>query len=170
MSITKKIKIGDVIEFDASGGYCYGIITHKYSRYPHLLAVFRKIYSSHQIEIDRLLSDEIRFRKLYFAQIALKSGFINVVGNVRVPSALAEFPQFKNLAPPELTKGVYKWSIWDKGKESELTTKLTKEQELFPLFHMVSHDVLLEYIEGDWNEGDDPFSIYPDVDFSKFRN
>jgi len=157
-----RVKIGDIFQIELEKGYAYGQITHKDSSMGTLIAVFCKRYNEPTSQYELVITDEVQFRLFYFASGALKKGLTEVVANLEVPDKLSSFPIFKKHAPLELTGGVDKWAFWsgDSSEETVYSTEITEEQLKYPLQRLVSHDVLIKYIEKGYRDYDHPTFIY----------
>jgi hypothetical protein len=144
--MAKRIAIGDVIQINTSEGMAYAQVTHKHSRYGHLLRVFEGVFGSRPNELEEVVSTEVLFSTFFPVQKATSDGLLMVAGNWGVASKNLAFPVFRGSArDKEGSRGP--WWLWDGEREVMLTRGLTSEEERYPVRGIISFPLLVERAE-----------------------
>ena len=150
-----KLKIGDVIEFQTSGGYAYAQVTHHSERYGHLLRVFSKICASPQSACD-VIAGEPAFKCFFPVSIALHRKLVRLVGNEPVPEQDLKFPVFRSGLNEPGTNKVRQWWFWDGTKSWPVGRELTSEELKYPLKGIWNDTLIIERIENGYTAERDP--------------
>lgn len=150
----KKIMIGDIVEIDVAGGYCYAQITHKNKMYGELLRVASGIRSGRVDNLEDLMGADIAFTIFFPLGAAVKRGLVRIVGNVPVPKHLSTFPTFRAGMVNPKTQKVDDWWLWD-GEREWRVGQLTPEQKEFPIRSIWNDTLLRERIEAGWRPSAD---------------
>jgi len=151
--MSKKIKIGDIIEIRTKKGLAYALYTHEYDappQYGALLRVFGGFFNERPTDFKEVIKKSVRFSKFFPPlQAAINQGIFEVVGHQEIPRHLKPFPVFRSNNDSKAKAIDDGWWIWD-GKKSVRVGKLTNEQQKYPKKGMVNDTALIEMIEGEW--------------------
>jgi Regulator of ribonuclease activity B len=150
--MSKKVKIGDIIEIPMQKGLAY-VQYHFFHdpppRWGYMVRVLPGFFQSRPTDFEALAN----LRESYFIFCGLQRGLNQrlgeIVANVPIPVHAQKFPLFRygfmNMATGK--EGV--WRLWDGVKEWRIDT-LTDEQLDYSLLRLISFDLLAEEIEEGW--------------------
>ncbi|MBX5089945.1 hypothetical protein [Rhizobium lentis] len=140
--MTKRIKIGDIIQILTSKGVCYAQVTHKHSRYGHLLRVFDGFRADRPKNIGEVVTSPVLFSAFFPVPKAVGEGLVANVGNSSVTDENSVFPIFRTSARDrDGRRGP--WWLW----KMMLTRGLSDEEMRYPVRGIISAPLLVERIE-----------------------
>ncbi|WP_064684558.1 hypothetical protein [Rhizobium bangladeshense] len=144
--MTKRIKIGDIIQILTSKGGSYAQVTHKHSRYGHLLRVFDGFRADRPNNLAEVVASPVLFSAFFPVQKAVGEGLVANVGNSSVSAANSGFPTFRtSTRDREGRRGP--WWLWNGETEVMLTRGLSDEDKKYPVRGIISAPLLIERIE-----------------------
>ena len=150
--MSKRVKIGDIVEIDTPKGYAYAQFTHKHPQYGALIQVVKGIYKKKPDNISELLSNELQFITFFPLGAAVNKEIVNIVGNLPLPEKSKRFPLFRAGTPTKNGK-VEIWWLWD-GVEEWKVGELSEEQKNLPLRGIINDTLLIERICNEWSHRD----------------
>lgn len=140
----KRPRIGDIVEIPVDAQLAYCQYTHKHSRYGALIRVFDGIYDRRPEDIPALAEGIVAFSTFFPLGSACNRDIVQVVENVSIANANAEFPTFKARAVwPNKVFGP--WYLWD-GEREWRKDKLSKSELAFPNRGIVNDTMLVNWI------------------------
>ena len=121
--MSKRLKIGDVIEVPTSKGLSYIQYTHTHKdppQYGDIVRVLEGFCESkpENSELQKIVCKNHRFSAFFPLKEAVREGIFHVVGNFDIPSFAQSFPTFKGTNqyddpdPEDIV-----WWLWDGKKE-----------------------------------------------------
>jgi hypothetical protein len=149
-----KPRVGDIVEMRTDRGLAYALYTHEHKSFGSLLRVFRRAFSSRPTEFETLLEEALQFATFFPLAAAVQRGIVSVVGRVRIPAKLKDFPIFRDGVADPKTRKVSNWWLWNGEREWSIGT-LTEEQKKYPIREIVNDTLLKERIESGWTSEDD---------------
>ena len=155
MKISKRPKIGDLVEIRIDKLFAYAQYTHKHKIYGALLRIFDEMYGERPQSFQNLISGKVRFSTFFPLQAALSEGIFEVVGNIPIRKDLREFPVFRSGVTNPETKKVDIWWLWDGEKEWKVG-KLDEKQRKFPIRGVWNDTLLIQRIKSGWTPETDP--------------
>jgi hypothetical protein len=155
--IQKRLVLGDVIEIPLSDGlFAYAQFSN-YEDGPlgwgYMVRVLPGVFSSQPTNIKELVQVAERFCAFFPAATALRKGLIRVVAREGIPEQFRTLPLFRACNRKAQT-GEKIWYLWDGVRDTRVGT-LSPEFYDLPLHQLISIDVLVERIEGDWSPRDE---------------
>lgn len=150
--MTKRPRIGSVVEIKTSRGLSYGQITHFHReppRYGWLLRIFRGFHASRPKNIDGIVNGPVQFSTFYPVGTAANLGLLEIVTAAAVSAENARFPLFKTGLANLQTGEVEQWWIWN-GREQWRADEMTDEMLAYPIRAIVTGDLLHRLIEAEW--------------------
>ncbi|MEE1926462.1 hypothetical protein V0R50_31070 [Pseudomonas sp. 148P] len=141
--MSKKVKLGDVLQVLTSVGVSYAQVTHRNAEFGYLIRVFSGIYEKPPESFLDVVRRPVQFSAFFVVQSAVNQGLLTVVANVPVPEELQVFPVFRsrNGGP-----GGSVW-LWDGEKSFRLDRDLSRQELEFPTEGIISAPLLVERIE-----------------------
>lgn len=154
--MSKRIKFGDVVEFQVDEGFAYALYTHKNASYGNVLRVYNETFNEECLNFNFFSINEPSFTVFFPLQAAVDMGVVSIVSNIEVPSLLKVFPVFKqpknfNFSPYE----VYDWVIWDGGKTT-YAGKLTDEIRQLPELRIANDTFIIDKIRANGSNDEEP--------------
>ncbi len=146
--MSKRIKIGDIIEIDTSNGNAYAQFTHKHPKYGSLIRVLPGVFETTLTSFESVINEEPQFITFFPLSAAVNKGIVKVVANFKVPKRALKFPIFKTGVPDNSGK-VKIWWLWDGEKEWKVGI-LSNEQDHYPLRGIINDTLLVERIQNGW--------------------
>jgi len=144
--MSKRAKIGDVVQILTSKGVAYAQFTHKNRRFGALLSVFEGFYNTPPRDYSTVVQGEPQFQAFFPLQSALNEGLLSIVANVPVADCNRKFPRFRTrVTTPDGQFGP--WWIWDGDREEMLERELTEAESKYSLRGIISAPLLVERIE-----------------------
>ena len=150
--MSKRIKIGDIVEIITPKGFAYAQYTHKHPMYGALIRIIKGIYKEKPENLLDLLSNKFQFTTFFPLGVAVNQKLVTIVGNFPLPDKAKDFPVFK--AGVQNKNGVVEtWWLWDGEKEWKIGD-LTDEQKDYPLRGVINDTLLIERICNKWSHRD----------------
>lgn len=144
--MSKRTKIGDVLQISTSKGVSYAQITHKHLRYGHLLRVFDGFYADSLDNFSEVVASPVLFSTFFPVQKAVDEGLAANVGNSSVTDANSVFPIFRTSARDrDGRRGP--WWLWNGETEVMLSRGLSEQEKRYPVHGIISAPLLVERIE-----------------------
>jgi hypothetical protein len=150
--MSKRVKIGDIVEITTPKGYAYAQYTHKHSTYGALIRVLKGIFKEKPENLLDLISEGYQFITFFPLGAADNRGIVHIVGNLPLPEKSRDFPVFKAGTPNSNGK-VEIWWLWDGEKEWKVG-ELKEEQKDFPPRGVINDTLLVERISNGWSHRD----------------
>lgn len=164
-----RLVLGDVVEIPVSGGFAYAQYVNRHTKgfaYGDLGRILPGVFKSQLSQadtIEKLVSDPNGYFCFFPIGIAVKRGWVRIIGNLVIPKEYRKIPMFKAYVDNGRTMTRH-WYIWDgKSSKSVPVPKLTKEQRKYPMESWVSFDIVVHRIETGWHPEDecDKFVFQP---------
>lgn len=145
--MTKRLKIGDVVEISLpDGNKTYAQYTHKHKMYGALIRVYEK---GTRLEGSKFSDNaKVQFSTFFPLSAAIKQEIVSVVENLPIKEEHLEFPVFK-AGVQDANGDVHTWWLWDGDKEWKVG-KLSNEQKNYPFRGVINDTLLIERICGGW--------------------
>ena len=150
--MSRRPRIGDIIEIPLPTGNAYAQFTHKHPQYGALIRVLKSIYPEIPAKLGELLIDEPLFITFFPLGAAINRNVVKVVSNVDVPDHSKQFPIFKAGVPNAQGK-VETWWLWD-GENETRVDSLSEEQKDYPVRGVINDTLLVERISSQWRHRD----------------
>ncbi len=160
----RRLTIGGVVEIKTKRGLAYALYTHEHTEPPYwgsVIRVFEQVYSTRPTSFQQIVNGKVRLTTFVMLRRSLSHREMELVGHVNVPDSLRRFPLFlaKGLPNPK-TGRISVWGLWD-GESRRAIYELTPELRLLPIHQIMPFSFLVDRIESDWHEGDDPPDFMP---------
>ncbi|MDF0696383.1 hypothetical protein PYR71_07605 [Rhizobium sp. MC63] len=126
--MSKRTKIGDVVQILTSKGVSYAQVTHKHLRYGHLLRAFDGFYADRLDNFSEVVASPVFFSAFFPVQKAVNEGLGANVGNSSVTDANSVFPIFRTSARDRDGRRGPLW-LWNGETEVMLTRGLSNEEK-----------------------------------------
>jgi hypothetical protein len=152
--MTKKIRIGDIVEIPTAKGLTYAQMSHNHARYGALLRVLPGYFTSRPSDFNELIHQPETFATFFPLQAALNRTIFDVVSNCPVPDFAKPFPLFRTGVEDPATRKVKVWWLWDGEKEWKVGD-ITTEQRKLSLRGIWNDTLLIERIEAGWTPSND---------------
>jgi hypothetical protein len=153
--MSKRAKIGDIIEIPTTKGLAYAQYTHQHATHGGLLRVFDLLFESRPNDLSNLVGGSVRFSTFLPVTGAVAGGVFKVVGHEKIALHNQPFPTFHNGVADPKTKKVAVWWFWDGEREWKVGA-LTIEQRSMPIVGVWNATLLIERIEAGWTPSNDP--------------
>ena len=159
--MSKRVRIGDVVEIPTSKGLAYAQVTHihseAHSSYGPLLRIAPGFFLKRPERLDKLVRKESTVVMFCALQSAIKKGICEIVSNVSVPEQANRFPLFRASNDSPGANTTKNWWFWD-GHRTWPVGRITAGQRRMPLREIVDGVLLRERIEAGWSPEKDPYS------------
>lgn len=148
--MTTRISVGDIVALPTSKGVAYALYTHKHLQFGALLRVFDELFDEPLVDFTELSSVDIAITTFFPLQAAVKKGIIEIVGKMKIPRKLSEFPVFRVEGLPGYSYDKNTpWWLWD-GENEWCVGELTAEIRQLPIRGIWNDTMLIERIESGW--------------------
>ena len=147
--MSKRVKIGDVVEIQTCKGLAYCQVTHTRKSWGSLLRVLPGFLERRPKGFHEILQQEEKFATFFPLQFAVSHGIFKIVANEAVPERALKFPLFRAAGFIDRKGRVHDWWLWD-GEQEWQIGKLKKKQLKLPILEVINDTLLVERIEGGW--------------------
>ena len=147
--MSKRIKIGDIVEISTAKGFSYTQFIHKHPKYGALLRVLPGFFDHRPSTFLSLVNSRDMFMCFFPLQAAVNREIFNVVGNLPLPEKAKKFPLFRAGNENPQTGKVEIWWLWDGEKEWKIGN-LSAEQRKLPVLGVWNDTLLKDRIEAGW--------------------
>jgi hypothetical protein len=147
--MAKRIKIGDIAEFNTKFGFAYAQFYHRHWNYGVLIRILPGFFAVRPQAFTEIASGKEVYSTFFPLQAAVNRKLVDICGNVNVPAHAKEFPLFRDGTPEPGTGIIKDWWLWDGIKEWRIGA-LSDEQLDLPILGIPSLPVLIEEIEEGW--------------------
>jgi hypothetical protein len=152
---SKRLRIGDVFEVPLARGFAYiQLVHHDAKGCGDLVRVLAGIHRK-RLDISTLASQEEIYCAFFPVRHIAKRSLVRRVGSAPVDPKWKRLPNFKGYNQNFAT-GRRTWFIIDaKNRFGRKVAKLNKEQEAYPMHHVVGFPLMVERIESGWMPQDE---------------
>jgi len=149
----RRLKLGDIVEVATGSGLAYAQYTQKHNQYGVLISIFPGIYADRPESFEDIAAKNPQFHCFLLLGLAVKRGYVSVVGNVPVNAQLRPFPIFRS-GLVDVNGKVETWWLWD-GESEWRVGQLTAEQKTLSILGIWNHALLVERIEDGYTPDQD---------------
>ncbi|GAB4191658.1 MAG: hypothetical protein Tsb0015_13620 [Simkaniaceae bacterium] len=160
--MTKRTKIGDVIEIPTSKGLTYVQYTHRHSEPPvfgDLIRVLQGFYEKRpsRKELEEIVKKPHRFSTFFPVKYTVARNIFENVGHFEIPEFAQKFPTFKNATglKVKFDPDEANWWLWDGEKEWKVGKLSREEQMKYPELAVYNDTGLIHAIETGKTQGRD---------------
>lgn len=152
--MSKRIRIGDIIEIPTSKGLAYAQYAHRRKNWGALIRVLSGFYKERPHSFSELINQPERFVVFFPLQAAVSRRIFEVIAHEEVPVFAQRFPLFRAAGFVDRDGRVINWLLWN-GESEWRVERLTDEQRQLPLRQVWNDTLLIQRIEEGWTPGAD---------------
>ena len=147
--MSKRVRIGDIIEIPTSRGLAYAQYGHKKEQWGALLRILPGFCAQRPEDFSQIANQEESFVVFFPLQAAISRGIFEVVAHQEIPQHARTFPLFRGAGFRDRQGRVQNWWLWDGVREWPIGRQ-TDEQRKLPLCQVWNDTLLIERIEEGW--------------------
>jgi len=153
--MSKRVRIGDVVEIGTAKGFSYAQVSHKHAQYGYLVRILPGLFETRPDDFAEVVNRSELFVTFLPLQAAVNRSIFEVVANSPVPEFAKAFPIFRAGIRDPAKPNVEVWWFWDGEKEWRVGD-ISPEQRKMPLRGIWNDTLLIERIESGWTPSNDP--------------
>jgi len=150
----RRLKLGDIVEIATGSGLAYAQYTQKHSQYGVLITIFPGLHSDRPQSFEDITRKGRQFECFFLLGLAVRRGYVSIVGNLPVSAPLATFPLFRTGIIDPSSGKVPTWWLWN-GESEWPVGQLTAEQKTLSILGIWNHALLVERIEDGYTPDQD---------------
>jgi hypothetical protein len=154
--VSKRAKLGDVVEIPTKKGLAYAQNVHIEPNWGSLLVVLPGFHASRPPSFVELVAGPEQFVTFFPLTQAINRRVFDIVANVPIPEERRKLPVFREAGFIDRQGNVR--DSWILDDQKRRVTRLTDELRRLPILEVINDTLLVERIEESWTPASDRLS------------